>query len=714
MVRQAPSFEPWNEARARDLIAGSAHLDGALLPILHALNDAFGYVADAAVPLIAAALNLSRAEVHGVLTFYSDFRRTPPGRHIVKLCRAEACQARGARELESHACRTLGIDMGGTTAGAAVTLEPVYCLGNCATGPSLLVDGQLHSAVDAGRFDDLLSSLRATPLRAQPAAQSASVPTLPARGVTVCVPADATARSLGADEVARAIAQEAAQRGLEVTVKRTGSRGAFFLEPLVEVETPSGRVAYAVVRPSEIPGLFDAGLLDGGHHAECIGAPLSHPFFAAQTRLTFARCGEIDPRSVEDFRATGGFRGLKRALTMSGEAIVSEIEASGLRGRGGAGFPAGRKWRTVLETPAAQKYIVCNADEGDSGTFADRVLMEGDPLLLIEGMAIAGLAVGADKGFIYLRSEYPDAAAVLKDAMAAARAHGMLGSGVRGSGRDFDIELRIGAGAYICGEETALLESLEGKRGQVRPKPPVPAIEGLFGKPTLVHNVLTLAAVPDVLAKGSAYYAALGAGRSRGTLAVQLAGNIARGGLVEVPFGMTVRRVIEEIGGGTASGRPIRAVQAGGPLGSYLPDALLDIPLDYEALAGVGGLLGHGGLVVFDDSVDMAAQARFSFEFCAIESCGKCTPCRIGSTRGVELIDKLVKQVQPQKTLALIEDLCETLTDGSLCALGGLTPLPVQSALRHFPEDFSRQPEFAKSEAFVSTPEAFVSTPCQS
>ena len=387
----APSFEPWNEPRARALIAENAHLEGALLPVLHALNGAFGHVPDAAAPLIAAALNLSRADVHGVLTFYSDFRRTPPARHIVKLCRAEACQARGARELESHARNT--------AASRAITLEPVYCLGNCATGPSLLLDGRLYGGMNARRFDALLDS--------PPASRSARVER--AEGVAVRVPAEATAQSLGAEETAVAIAQEAARRGLGVSLKRTGSRGAFFLEPLVEVETPRGPVAYANVTARDAPGLFDAGFLEGGSHPKGIGAPLSHPFFAAQTRLTFARCGEIDARSVEDYRAAGGFAGLERARSMTAEAIVSEIEASGLRGRGGAGFPAGRKWLTVLETPSSQKYIVCNADEGDSGTFADRLLMEGDPMLLVEGMVIAGLATGANKGFIYLRSEYPHA-----------------------------------------------------------------------------------------------------------------------------------------------------------------------------------------------------------------------------------------------------------------------------------------------------------------
>jgi len=678
----AASFEPWNETRAHALIEARAGLDGALLPILHALNDTFGHVPDAAVPLIAKALNLSRAEVHGVLSFYHDFRRAPAGRHVLKLCGAEACQARGGRELQVHACRKLGVEMGGTSANGAYTLEPVYCLGNCATGPSLLADGELHSLVDAEHFDALLGDLATPPAPVHPAAAGTS-------GVTVCVPREATARSFGADLVAEAIAREARQRGLDVSIKRTGSRGAFFLEPLVEIDLPGGRVGYAGIHEDDVPSLFDAGFLKGGSHPKCIDDPALHPFFAAQKRLTFARCGESDPLSLSDYIATGGLRGLRRALAMSGEQIVTEIDGSGLRGRGGAGFPAGRKWCTVMETSAEWKYVVCNADEGDSGTFADRLLMEGDPLLLIEGMAIAGIAVGAEKGFVYLRSEYPNAALIFGEALQVARDGKIIGDNILGSGKRFDIELRIGAGAYICGEETSLLDSLEGKRGQVRFKPPLPAIAGLFGKPTLVHNVLTLAAAPDILAEGGDAYAAIGIGRSRGTLAIQLGGNVVRGGLIEVPFGLSLRQAIEEIGGGTDSGRPIRAVQIGGPLGAYLPASLLDLPLDYEALAAAQGMLGHGGIVVFDDTVDMAAQARFAFEFCAIESCGKCTPCRIGSTRGAEMVDRLTSGIERAKTQALIEELCETMTEGSLCALGGLTPLPVLSALRHFPEDFA-------------------------
>jgi formate dehydrogenase iron-sulfur subunit len=504
----------------------------------------------------------------------------------------------------------------------------------------------------------------------------------------IYLPQDMAALALGANRVLKALQDQAVQRGLVLDVVRTGSRGAIWLEPLLEVETPEGRIAYGPVTSADVAGLLDAGALTGGVHALRIGRPEDHPWFAGQTRLTFARCGVIDPASVADYRAHGGYAGLDRALAMGGEAVVDEVKKSGLRGRGGAGFPTGIKWNTVRATPPGQKYIVCNADEGDSGTFADRMLMEGDPLSLVEGMTIAAVAVGASKGFVYIRSEYPQAIRAMQKAIDAAHAAGMLGADIQGSGIAFTIEVRVGAGAYICGEETSLLESLEGKRGVVRAKPPLPAIEGLFGRPTVVNNVLSLASVPWIMAHGAPAYAALGMGRSLGTLAVQLAGNIARGGLIELPFGVPLRSLIEDWGQGTITGRPFRAVQVGGPLGAYFPEALLDTPMDYEAFAKAGGLLGHGGVVVFDDTVNLAAQARFAFEFCAVESCGKCTPCRIGAVRGTEVIDRILAGIEPTKNFEVLDDLCQVMTDASLCAMGGLTPIPVISALTHFPDDF--------------------------
>jgi formate dehydrogenase iron-sulfur subunit len=498
------------------------------------------------------------------------------------------------------------------------------------------------------------------------------------------------ALSVGADAVARVITEQVAARRPDVTVVRNGSRGMFWLEPLVEVETPRGRVAYGPVSGDAVEGLFDAGFLDGKPHALCLGPTEEIPYLKKQERLTFARCGITDPLSLADYIAHDGYRGLQRALAMAPEAIVEEVTQSGLRGRGGAGFPTGIKWKTVLGAKADQKYIVCNADEGDSGTYADRMIMEGDPFVLIEGMTIAGIAVGATSGYIYCRSEYPHAFRTMQRAIIIAYENGYLGSDVAGSGKTFDLDIRLGAGAYICGEETSLLESLEGKRGQIRPKPPLPAIQGLFGKPTVVNNVISLATVPIILDKGAKHYQDFGMGRSRGTLTIQLAGNIKYGGLVEKAFGLTLREAIYGFGGGTASGRPFRAVQVGGPLGAYFPESLLDMPLDYEAFAAKKGLVGHGGIVVFDDTVDLAHQARFAMEFCAIESCGKCTPCRVGSTRGVEVIDRIVANQDRMQNLEVLDDLCEVMLDGSLCALGGLTPYPVLSAVRYFPEDFDK------------------------
>ncbi len=511
----------------------------------------------------------------------------------------------------------------------------------------------------------------------------------------IFVPDDAAALAVGAEKVARAIAVEAERRGLAIEVVRNGSRGMFWLEPLVEVKTIHGRIGYGPVEVADVASLFDAGFLEGGAHGLRIGRPEDHPYMLRQTRLTFARVGVVDPLSVDDYVAHGGLQGLKRALEIGAAATLEEIMKSGLRGRGGAGFPTGIKWKTVADAQADQKFVVCNADEGDSGTFADRMIMEGDPMALIEGMAICAFAVGASKGYVYSRSEYPHANSKFERALQIVRAKGGLGPGAFGPYSHFDIELRIGAGAYVCGEETALLESIEGKRGMVRAKPPLPAHKGLFGKPTVINNVLSLATAPAIMCMGAEAYAHFGMGRSRGTMPIQLAGNIKYGGLFETAFGVSLGELVNAIGGGAATERPVRAVQVGGPLGAYFPPALFDTPFDYEAFAARDGLIGHGGVVVFDDSVDMLEQARFAMEFCAIESCGKCTPCRIGSTRGAETIDKIARGERPEANIALVEDLCKTMKMGSLCALGGFTPYPVLSALKHFPEDFARAPRVA-------------------
>ncbi|HTQ35936.1 MAG TPA: NADH-ubiquinone oxidoreductase-F iron-sulfur binding region domain-containing protein [Steroidobacteraceae bacterium] len=509
--------------------------------------------------------------------------------------------------------------------------------------------------------------------------------------VRVYVSRDAAALALGAGETAAALLAAARATEQDIQLVRIGSRGMVWLEPLVEVEVDGRRLGYGPVAATEVAALVEAGLFSGADHRLKLGVVDELPYLAKQERLTFERVGLIDPVDLDQYIAHGGYAGLRRALAMSGAQVVQEVTDSGLRGRGGAAFPTGIKWKTVLDQPAGQKYVVCNADEGDSGTFSDRMLMEGDPFCLIEGMTIAGIAVGATQGYIYLRAEYPHAQIALNEALAVARARGHLGRDVLGSGKAFELEVRMGAGAYICGEETSLLESLEGKRAEVRFRPPLPAIKGLFGRPTIINNVISLASLPVILAKGAQFYKDYGMGRSRGTLPIQLAGNIRHGGLVEKAFGVSLRELLYDFGGGSASGRPIRAVQVGGPLGAYIPESQFDVLLDYEAFTAIGALVGHGGIVAFDDTVDMAKMARYALEFCAVESCGKCTPCRIGSTRGVELMDRIMRGGQDRAPdLKLLEDLCDTMQYGSLCGLGGMTPFPVMSALKHFPEDFSR------------------------
>jgi len=669
---------------------------GALLPILHAIQDECGYLPPESVPEIAQALNISRAEVHGVISFYHYFKTKPTGRHIVQVCRAESCQSMGGRDLESHVKTTLNIDYHQTTDDGAITLEPVYCLGNCAASPALRIDSTIYAGVTPKAFDGLINDLQGpTPETSQSPLNVANPASDIATLHQVFVPRDTTAISLGADQVAEDLASSATALELPYSLARNGSRGLYFLEPMIEVETNRGRIAYGPVRPDDIDALITAEFwLGNPDHPLYLGLTEEIPFLANQQRLTFSRVGRVEPHSIASYQAHDGYSGLRNALGLQPQEIVSAITDSGLRGRGGAAFPTGIKWQTVLDASSETKFIVCNADEGDSGTYADRMIMESDPFTLLEGMTIAGLAVGAEQGYIYLREEYRLAETLLNGAIKSAKEAGFLGDAICGTNKAFNIEVRLGAGAYICGEETALIESLEGKRGMVRAKPPLPAIKGLWQKPTVINNVISLATVPIVLSKGAGFYAEFGAGRSRGTLPIQLAGNLQRTGLVELAFGCTLADLLVDFGGGSKTGNPLRSVQVGGPLGAYLPESSWQTPIDYEAFSGIGAVLGHGGVIAFDDTIDMSEQARFAMEFCAVESCGKCTPCRIGSTRGVEVIDRIRDQrARPQdriQDVALLKDLCETMELGSLCAMGGMTHFPVLSALEHFPEDFHR------------------------
>ncbi len=685
-----------------EAIADLGGLAGPLLPILHRLMERLGHVPAEAIPVLAQALDLSRAEVHGVVSYYADFRDEPLAERVVRICRGEACQARGGDVLLERARLRTGCREDAARSDDGVfSVVPVDCLGLCSVAPSAQIADRPFGGLTTQRLDELLAAPTPThPNHADPASHAGShavAGVAPAPGVAgaalprLFLSDDTAARARGAEAVAQALIAATAARGERIELVRTSSRGAHWLEPLLEVETPGGRVGYGPVDVESVDGLLGSGLLRGGAHRLALGPVDAIDFLARQQRVIFRRAGVTAPLSIPDYCALGGLRGLEAALAMAPEAIRAAVLESGLRGRGGAAFPAGIKWNTVAQTPAGQRYLVCNADEGDSGTFADRMLLEGDPYLLIEGMAIAAIAVGASQGFVYVRSEYPAAVQRLEDAIAKAREAGWLGPGVLGSEWPFELEVRVGAGSYVCGEETAMLESLEGRRGIVRAKPPLPAVAGLFGRPTLIQNVLTFASVPGILAGGAAAYRGLGVGRSSGTMPFQLAGNVRRGGLVELPFGVSLRMLVFDFGGGTASGRPVKAIQVGGPLGVYVPESRWDVPLDYERYAEFGAGIGHGGIVVHDDSADLARLARHAMAFCARESCGKCTPCRIGSTRGVEIIDRIRAGTGPEERaaqVALLRDLCTTMVDASLCAMGGMTPLPVLSALEHHPADF--------------------------
>ena len=627
------------EQRISEIAAEFAATPGGLLPALHAVQHAFGHVPPESVRPLAEAFNRSTAEIHGVVSFYADFRTDPPIGPVVQVCRAEACQARGADDVLARA-RSLA------DGGAPVEVAEVFCLGNCALGPSVTVAGRLHGRVTVADVEGLLAGAGDPVSAAAGDGVVASV-----SGPRVYVPRDAAARAVGADDVATALAES----GAGMALVRNGSRGMLWLEPLVEVDTPAGRVAYGPVGAGDVPGLLAAGLLDGGDHPLRLGLTEDLPWMRRQQRVTFRRVGVIDPRSADEFEANGGLTGLRRALTMTPADVVQEVTASGLRGRGGAAFPTGIKWRTVLEAAGPQKYVCCNADEGDSGTFADRMLMEGDPFTLVEGMVIAGYAVGAHHGYVYVRSEYPDAVAALDAAVSTAREQGWLGPSVLGSGFAFEIEVRVGAGAYICGEETSMLEE---PRGQPWGGAGQAAAAGV-GRPLREADRRQQRDEPGLGAddhlRGSGGLRRTGGRTQPGDQGVPARRQRRRGGIVETAFGITLGELVEDFGGGTATGRPVHAVQVGGPLGAYLPTSEFGLPMDYEAFAAAGAMVGHGGIVVFDDSVDLARQARFAMEFCAAESCGKCTPCRIGSTRGVEVIDRIVAGVDREQNLALLE-----------------------------------------------------------
>ncbi len=475
----------------------------------------------------------------------------------------------------------------------------------------------------------------------------------------------------------------------DVEVVSVGCMGFCGQGPIVEVENhqnPDQYKIYEKVTPEQAPSIIKG--LQGEVVTATPGNP-NHPFFSHQLQIVREHSGQIDPESIDEYLAVGGYQGLYHSLfEMSPEDVVQEITRSGLRGRGGAGFPTGLKWSTVAKMPSGQKYVICNADEGDPGAFMDRSVLESDPHRVLEGMAIAGYAVGADHGFIYVRAEYPLAISRLEKAIKQAKRNNVLGTQIFGSAINFSVEIRVGAGAFVCGEETALIASVAGGRGTPRPRPPYPAVVGLYGKPTLINNVETLANIAPIINKGADWYAGIGTGKSKGTKIFSLTGNVIYNGLIEVPMGITLREIVEEMGGGVPNGGQVKAVQTGGPSGGCIPADQLDISVDYESLSAVGSMMGSGGMVVMDQDTSMIGVAKYYMEFCQEESCGKCIPCRAGTVQMYELLKKLLAEKGTEADLAQLQELCDMVKATSLCGLGQTAPNSVLSTLRYFESEY--------------------------
>ena len=505
--------------------------------------------------------------------------------------------------------------------------------------------------------------------------------------------------SSGSTRIIEALEREIADKGLteEIKVIKTGCFGLCALGPIMIVY-PEGAF-YSMVKPEDIPEIVEEHLLKGRIvsrllyqetvHEDTIKSLNHTKFYEKQKRVALKNCGVIDPENINEYIGLDGYQALGKALTeMTPDQVIQVIKDSGLRGRGGGGFPTGMKWSFAAAQPKGQKYVACNADEGDPGAFMDRSILEGDPHVLIEAMAIAGYAIGADQGYVYVRAEYPIAVQRLQKAIDQAREVGLLGKNILGTDFSFDMELRLGAGAFVCGEETALMTSIEGHRGEPRPRPPFPAVKGLFERPTVLNNVETYANIPQIILKGADWFTSMGTEKSKGTKVFALGGKINNTGLVEVPMGTTLRDIVEEIGGGIPNGKKFKAAQTGGPSGGCIPASLIDTPVDYDNLIAIGSMMGSGGLIVMDEDTCMVDIAKFFLEFTVDESCGKCTPCRIGTKRLLEMLDKITKGQGTLEDLDKMEELCHHIKANSLCGLGQSAPNPVLSTLQYFRDEY--------------------------
>jgi len=693
-----------------------------ILPILQALQKRYGYLPRTAMERVCKLTEITPAMITGFSSFYDQFRFTPAGEHTIRVCVGTACHVKGARTVYDAFMRYLNIPDGeDTDPEGQFTIEKVACLGCCTLAPAVQIGDMIYGHLTADTVGNVLSDFQRHWKHRQSRKKIAirdrhAVSGSESLQGEIRVGLGSCCQARGSGFLKEAIEKVLVETGIVAAIKHVGCVGMCFQTPLMDIVLPNGsRHLYVHVQPGEAreillrhfkpPGILRRIgpvisreldiFLSGGESPSLHRYPLDvrerqvTDFLGRQCNIATENCGSISPTDIDEYMEYGGFTGLKKAVTeLTPERIISEIEISGLRGRGGAGYPTSRKWQIMREQPETERFVVCNGDEGDPGAFMDRMLMESYPFRVLEGMIIAARAVGADRGYLYIRAEYPLAIQRMTEAMEACRAHGFLGDRICGSDWSLGLQIVAGAGAFVCGEETALMASIMGQRGTPRLRPPYPAQSGLWGRPTLINNVETYALVSWIMRHGGAAFAEMGTQKSKGTKVFSLAGKIARGGLIEVPMGITLRQVVEEIGGGIANGLCFKAIQVGGPSGGCVPAHLSDIPVDYESLTGAGAIMGSGGLVVLDETDCMVDIARYFLEFTQNQSCGRCTFCRVGTRRMLEILDRLCTGEGKASDLDQLEILAHQIINGSLCALGGTAPNPVLSTLTHFREEY--------------------------
>ena len=685
-----------------------------IIPLLQALQAEFSYLPSDALQRVYERTEIDRAQMISVSTFYAQFRHIPYGRHIIKVCTGTACHVKGANNVYDAFRRELNMDEETiTTADQQYSIEKIACLGCCALAPVVQIDEKIFGHVQPGRVKEVLDEFQqyAQEQEAQAADEAKEPPIGEVRlGMENCCQASGTAA------IYQAVLDASHELGIKVAIKPVSCVGACNQVPLIDVALPDGSIErYPNVKPEEIKEILlhhfkPASRLRRWKNALLNQVDMFHTdttwdnilwkseqertgtintFLSRQKRISTEGYGLISPLDIDEYMAHEGFAALEKAVTtMPRQAVIDTILQSGLRGRGGGGFPTGRKWSLVAATDKAEKYVICNGDEGDPGAFMDRILLESYPLRVIEGMIIAGYAVGARKGLFYIRAEYPQAVIRTRKAIELCREKGLLGEKLFGSDFSFDITIFEGAGAFVCGEETALIASIEGQRGFPRQRPPYPAVEGLFGCPTLINNVETLSQISYIIRHGAEAYRTIGTEKSPGTKVFALAGKVCHGGLIEVPMGTTLNQIIEDIGGGVEGGEKLKAVQTGGPSGGCIPAELCDAPVDFDALTRMGAIMGSGGMVVLSESSCMVDVARYFLSFTCQESCGKCTFCRVGIRRMLDILDRLCTGKGSMEDIDKLEELAISIKQMALCGLGKTAPNPVLSTLKYFREEY--------------------------